>query len=339
MKVLVTGGTGYIGRVLVPNLIKKNHEVTVIDRGFLDYSNPAGEYGKEVSIVREDIRTCNPELFKGYDAVVDLAALSNDPSGDLNKMTTWDINYLGRVRVARLAKKLGSLRYIVASSCSVYGFRDGLSDENTPVNPLTTYAEANVAVEKDNLALTDENFRSTALRFATVFGYSERFRLDLVINAMTFYGYKNHVIRMMRDGNQFRPFIHVKDVSRSIIAALESSNDEIGGKFINMGDEKQNVQIKDVAEIIKQKVGEECRIELYGDADNRSYKVRFDLAKKLLDFKTKYSIEYGIDEIIEKCATGLDDIPQMHTVDYYKKLIGYESELKKYSNLKPKVVL
>ena len=338
MKVLVTGGTGYIGRILVPDLIKKKHEVTVIDRGFLDYSNPADDYGESVNILRDDIRTCEPDLLRGYDAVVDLAALSNDPAGDLNKMATWDINYIGRVRVARIAKKLGTQRYIVASSCSVYGFREGYSDENTPVNPLTTYAEANVAVEKDNLSLNDRGFRSTALRFATVFGYSERFRLDLVINAMTFYGYKNHIIRMMRDGTQFRPFIHVKDVSRSIIATLESTNDEIGGKFINMGSEKQNVQIKDIAEIIKKKIGGDCKIELYGDADNRSYKVKFDLAKRLLGFETKYSIENGIDEIIEKCTTGLNDVPQMHTVDYYKRLIGYEGELIRYSTPNHKII-
>lgn len=339
MKVLVTGGTGYIGRILVPDLLKNGHDVTVIDRGFLDYSNPADDYGNEVKIINDDIRTCDPGLFNGFDAVIDLAALSNDPAGDLNRMATWDINYLGRVRVARLAKKLGTKRYIVASSCSVYGFRDGICDETTPVNPLTTYAEANVAVEGDNLALNDSKFRSTALRFATVFGYSERFRLDLVINAMTFYGYKNKVIRMMRDGKQFRPFIHVIDVSRSIISALESDNDEIGGRFINMGSEKQNVQISDIAEMIKKKLGENCKIELYGDADNRSYKVNFDMAKKLLGFDTKYNIEYGVDEIIEQCKTGLVDIPQMHTVDYYKKLLSLENELKRFTNLKPKVVL
>ena len=339
MKILVTGGTGYIGRILVPDLIKRKHEVTIIDRGFLDYSNPAEDYGDTVNIIREDIRTCEPDLLSGYDAVVDLAALSNDPAGDLNKIATWDINYLGRVRVARLAKKFGTQKYIVASSCSVYGFRDGYSDENTPVNPLTAYAEANVAVEKDNLILNDKNFRSTALRFATVFGYSQRFRLDLVINAMTFYGFKNHVIKMMRDGNQYRPFIHVRDVSRSIITALESSNDEIGRKFINIGNEKQNVQIKDIANLIQKKIGEDCKIELYGDADNRSYKVNFDRARQLLGFETKYGIEDGIDEIIQKCTTGLEDIPQMHTVDYYKKLIGHEAELKRYSNLKQKIIL
>ena len=338
MKVLVTGGTGYIGRILIPDLKKKGHEIAVIDRGFLDYSDLTDEY-EDVNILREDIRTCDPDILKGFDAVIDLAALSNDPSGNLNRMATWDINYIGRVRIARLAKKLGVKRYVVASSCSVYGFRDDICTESTPTNPLTTYAEANIAVERDNLELNDREFRSTALRFATVFGYSKRFRLDLVINAMAFYGYKNHAIRMMRDGNQYRPFIHVRDVSRALISAIESDNDEIGGKFINIGNNEQNVKIKDVAEMIRKKIGEDCKIELYGDPDNRSYKVNFDLSKKLLGFETKHSIAEGIEEIINECKNGLEDISQMHTVDYYKRLLEYERELGRFENLKPKRLL
>ena len=338
MKVLVTGGTGYIGRILVPDLKKKGHEITVIDRSFLDYSDLSDEY-EGVNIMREDIRTCDPDILNGFDAVIDLAALSNDPSGNLNRMATWDINYIGRVRIARLAKKLGVKRYVVASSCSVYGFRDDICTESTPANPLTTYAEANVAVERDNLALNDREFRSTALRFATVFGYSERFRLDLVINAMAFYGYKNHAIKMMRDGNQYRPFIHVKDVSRALISVIESDNDEIGGRFINIGNNKQNVQIKDVAEMIRKKIGEDCKIELYGDPDNRSYQVNFDLSKKILGFDTKYGIAQGIEEIINECKKGLEDVPQMHTVDYYRRLLEYEKELNRFANLRPKIVI
>lgn len=339
MKVLVTGGTGYIGRILIPDLIKKGHETTVIDRGFIDYSNPADDYGSEVNILRDDIRICDPELLKGFDAIIDLAALSNDPAGNLNTMSTWDINYVGRLRIARLAKKIGTSRYVVASSCSVYGFKDEICTEKTPVNPLTTYAEANVAVEKDNTALNDKNFRSTALRFATVFGYSPRFRLDLVINAMTFYGYKNGIIKMMRDGLQYRPFIHVKDVSRALIATIESDNDEVGGKSINVGSSSLNLQIKDVADAIKKKLGNNTEVELYGDPDNRSYKVNFDLAKELLNFETKYDLNFGIDEIINECKDGLQDIPQMHTVDYYKRLLEYETELERFSNLKSKIIL
>lgn len=330
MRVLITGGTGYIGRVLVPDLVMKGFEVTVIDRGFLDYSNPMEDYQNNVTILKEDIRTCDPDLLRGFDAVIDLAALSNDPSGDLKKMATWDINYLGRVRIARLAKKHGTQKYVVASSCSVYGFRDDVCYETTPVNPLTSYAEANIAVEKDNLSLNESSFRSTALRFATVFGYSKRFRLDLVINAMTFYGFKNKVVKMMRDGMQFRPFIHVKDVSRALISVIDSEDGSIGGRFINVGSNNQNVQIKDIAEMIKSKIGNDCAVELYGDQDNRSYRVNFDLSKELLKFETKHDIRYGINEIIEKCKEGLEDLPQMHTVDYYKKLLAFQNELRRF---------
>jgi nucleoside-diphosphate-sugar epimerase len=339
MNVLVTGGTGYIGRVLVPQLLKSGYDVTVLDRGFLDYSSLKNDFGDKVQILREDVRTFDPDLLRGFEAVIDLAALSNDPAGNLNVMATWDINYLGRVRVARIAKKLGTKKYIVASSCSVYGFRNDVCDEKTQVNPLTPYAEANIAVENDNLALSDKTFSSTALRFATVFGYSERFRLDLVINAMTFYGYKNSVIKMMRDGNQYRPFIHVKDAARALISVIESENEEISGKYINIGSNSNNVQISKVAEMIRKKIGNDCKIELYGDTDNRSYQVNFNLSRKLLSFDTKYDIESGVNEIIEKCKEGLNDIPQMHTVDYYKKLLQYEEEMKRFTTLKPKVIL
>ena len=339
MNVLVTGGTGYIGRVLVPQLLKSGYDVTVLDRGFLDYSSLKNDFGDKVQILREDVRTFDPDLLRGFEAVIDLAALSNDPAGNLNVMATWDINYLGRVRVARIAKKLGTKKYIVASSCSVYGFRNDVCDEKTQVNPLTPYAEANIAVENDNLALSDKTFSSTALRFATVFGYSERFRLDLVINALTFYGYKNSVIKMMRDGNQYRPFIHVKDAARALISVIESENEEISGKYINIGSNSNNVQISKVAEMIRKKIGNDCKIELYGDTDNRSYQVNFNLSRKLLSFDTKYDIESGVNEIIEKCKEGLNDIPQMHTVDYYKKLLQYEEEMKRFTTLKPKVIL
>ncbi len=336
MKILVTGGTGYIGRILVPDLITKGYNVTVIDRGFLDYDDPERDF-EGIKIIREDIRTVDPSVLNGYDGIIDLAALSNDPSGDLNKMATWDINYIGRIRIARLAKKLGISKYIVASSCSVYGFREEFSDEKTPTNPLTTYAEANVAVERDNLALNDNSFKSVALRFATVFGYSKRFRLDLVINAMTFYGYKNKIVRMMRDGNQYRPFVHVKDVSRALIATMESE-DEIGGKFINIGNEKLNLQIKEVANHILSKLGKEAKLELYGDPDKRSYKVKFDLARELLKFETKFDLDYGIEEIIKKCKEGLEDLPQMHTVNYYKALLEHENALKKFSKVEQKKI-
>ncbi len=327
MKAFVTGGTGYIGRVLVPMLVKEGYDVTVLDRMFLNYDDVEQEYRElKVRLIKGDIRDFDPNLLKNMDAVVDLAALSNDPSGDLDPVKTWDINYIGRVRVARMAKKLGVKRYIVASSCSVYGFRDGVADENSKPNPLTTYAQANIAVEADNIRLSDGEFTSTALRFATAFGYSKRMRFDIAVNAMALNALKTNKIRLMRDGEQFRPFVHVIDISRSIINILSQTNDVVGGRVFNIGSDSLNVKLKDLAEIIRQEVDPSSEIEWYGDPDIRSYKVSFERALKELNFKTVMDIKKGVEEILEKLKLGeLQDLPQTHTVEYYKKLLDSAS--------------
>ncbi|MHB8360892.1 MAG: NAD-dependent epimerase/dehydratase family protein [Thermoplasmataceae archaeon] len=332
MKILVTGGTGYIGRVLVPMLIEKGYEVTVIDRQFLNYDNVEKEYSDiGCNLVTDDIRYFDPNLLKDHHAVVDLAALSNDPSGDLDSIKTWDINYLGRVRVARMAKKLGVERYIVASSCSVYGFRNDIADETTEPNPLTTYAQANIEIEKDNLRLADDHFTSTALRFSTAFGYSKKMRFDIAINAMTLNAFKSGKIKLMRDGQQYRPFIHVIDMSRSIINVLEQEKAKINGKVYNIGSDSLNVKLLDLANIVKQSVGSDNVIEWYGDPDVRSYRVSFKKALSELNFNTVMDIKKGVEEILIKLKSEeLKDVPQTHTVEYYKKLIDSEIMTKKH---------
>ena len=278
MRILVTGGAGYIGRVLVPMLVEEGNDVVVLDRLFLNDDDVIKEYSSlGVDIIRDDVRYFDPSVLKDKNAVVDLAALSNDPSGDLDIIKTWDINYLGRMRVARLAKKIGIQRYIVASSCSVYGFREEVADESTPVNPLTAYAEANVAVESDNLHLNDRNFTATALRFATAFGYSKRMRFDIAINGMTLDTFKYRKIRLMRDGSQYRPFVHVKDISKSIIATLSANMDDVGGEVFNVGSDEQNVQLKALAGTVQKVVNNDSQIEWYGDPDRRSYRVSFNV--------------------------------------------------------------
>ncbi len=324
MKVFVTGGAGYIGRVLVPMLVERGYDVTVIDRKFLNYDDVETDYkNMGCSFITGDIRYFDPNLLKGHDAVIDLAALSNDPSGDLDPMKTWDINYIGRVRVARLAKKLGVSKYVVSSSCSVYGFIDSIADENTPPNPLTTYAQANVAVEQDNIHIADKNFTSTALRLATAFGYSKRMRLDIAINAMTTNAYKDGKVRLMRDGTQYRPFVHIRDISAALIHVLESEPDRVSGKVFNIGSDKLNVRLRDLAEIVRKAVGLESDIEWYGDPDTRSYRVSFRKARDELGFEAKISIEEGVKEIIGKLRSGeLVDLPEMHTVNAYKALLA-----------------
>lgn len=323
MRVFVTGGTGYIGRVLVPMLVEKGYNVSVIDRKFLNYDDVESEY-KDLgcNFINGDIRYFEPNLLRSHDAVVDLAALSNDPSGDLDPMKTWDINYLGRVRVARLAKKLGVAKYVVSSSCSVYGFLDSIANEDTPPNPLTTYAQANVAVEHDNLYIADKTFTPTALRLATAFGYSKRMRLDIAINAMTVYAYRDRKVRLMRDGTQYRPFVHIKDISAAIIRVLESDPEKVSGKTYNIGADSLNVRLNDLAETVRRIVGLESEIEWYGDPDARSYRASFKKAKDELGFEAAISIEDGIREILAKLKSGeLIDRPEMHTVNQYKTLL------------------
>jgi nucleoside-diphosphate-sugar epimerase len=256
LKVFVTGGAGYIGRILVPKLVENGYSVTVLDRNFLnprEKDNPFA--GSDAKFIRDDIRYFEPNLLKGQDAVVDLAALSNDPSGELDPIRTWEINYIGRSRVCRLAKRLGVGRYIVSSSTSVYGFREGISDESTLPNPLTTYAEANVAIEKDVLMLKERNFAPVALRLATAFGNSPRMRLDLAINAMTFNAVKFRKVRLMKDGQQYRPFVHVLDISNAIITALNAAEDEVSGEVLNVGSENLNVKLVDLENMVTKITG------------------------------------------------------------------------------------
>lgn len=327
MKMFVTGGTGYIGRVLVPMLVEHGHEVTVLDRMFLNYDDVESEY-KDLgcNLIRDDIRYFDPSLLRDHDAVVDLAALSNDPAGDLDPMKTWDINYIGRVRVARLSRKLGVKKYLVSSSCSVYGFRDDVADEKSTVNPLTTYAQANVEVEKDNLRLGDSKFTPVALRLATAFGFSRRMRFDLAINAMALNALKKGKLGLMRDGEQYRPFVHVVDISRAIETALESDEELVNGEVFNVGSSTLNVKLKDLAETVKNAVNEDSEIFWYGDPDTRSYRASFSKIESVLGYKTTVTIDEGVREIKEKLENNsLDDYPETHTMERYKYLLGTEN--------------
>ncbi|HER54398.1 MAG TPA: SDR family oxidoreductase, partial [Candidatus Bathyarchaeota archaeon] len=221
MNVLVTGGAGYIGSVMSRLLLEKGYNVTVLDRLFFG-NDSLKEIADQITIIRDDIRFFDPRHLENIDAIFDLAALSNDPCGELDQQKTLEINYKGRVRVANLAKKHGVKKYVYASTCSVYGFQDGIIDETSNLNPLTTYAKASMMAEKEILPLADKNFSATVLRQATVYGFSYRMRFDLAINGMTLGYYRNGKIPIMRDGKQWRPFVNIKDTSRAFIKVLET---------------------------------------------------------------------------------------------------------------------
>ncbi|MCD6446230.1 SDR family oxidoreductase [Candidatus Bathyarchaeota archaeon] len=331
MKVLVTGGAGYIGSVMIQLLLEKGYKVKCLDRFFFGketlknvISNP------NLEIIKDDVRWFNPEILKDVHAVFDLAALSNDPTGELDPAKTYDINYLGRLRVAKLSKEYGVERYVLASSCSVYGFREKiLLDEKSPLNPLTTYAKCNMLAERDILPLADEKFTVTVLRQATVYGLSPRMRFDLAINGMVLGAFKHGKIPVMRDGTQWRPFVHVKDTSRAFITVMESPKEKVNGQIFNVGSDEQNLQIFQLAKMIKDTLEIPVEIEWYGSPDKRSYRVSFNKIKSMLNFKPKYTPKDGIMEVYEALKNGkVEDTIKTRTVEWYKHLLETRKLLK-----------
>jgi nucleoside-diphosphate-sugar epimerase len=259
-----------------------------------------------------------------------MASLSNDPSGELDPQKTLEINYEGRVRVARLSKKYGVKKYVLASSCSVYGFQEGILTEESALNPLTTYAKANVLAEKEILSLADKSFVATALRQATVYGFSYRMRFDLAINGMVLGFYKNGKIPIMRDGKQWRPFVHVKDTSNAFIKVLEAEPELVNGQIFNVGSEEQNFQIFELAKLIAESINIPFNYEWYGSPDNRSYKVSFKKIKEVLNFKPQYTPREGAKEVFEALKDGRlnPDDPRTITVKWYKNLLEMQKFIK-----------
>jgi len=329
MKVLVTGGAGYIGSVLSRILLEKGYKVTCLDRLFFGLE-PIKEIADKIHLVKDDIRWFNPEILRGIDAVFDLASLSNDPSGELEPQKTLEINYKGRVRVARLSKKYGVSKYVLASTCSVYGFQEEILTEKSPPNPLTTYARANMLAEKEILKLADKSFTTTALRQATVYGLSPRMRFDLAINGMTLGFYENGKIPIMRDGKQWRPFIHVKDTSDAFINVLEADPELVNGQVFNAGSNEQNVQIFNLAKLIAESINLSFNYEWYGSPDKRSYRVSFDKIKEILNFKPEYTPKRGAKEMFDALkddrVSGED--PRTITVKWYKHLLETQTLIK-----------
>jgi nucleoside-diphosphate-sugar epimerase len=321
MRILVTGCGGYIGTTLTPYLLRKGYSVKCVDRLYFGedlLSHVIGE--RDFELVKADIRTVDPEVLGNVDAVIDMASLSNDPSGELNPEWTLSINYRGRVRIANIAAKKGVKRYILISSCSIYGKQDGVADEDSQPNPLTTYARANLLAEREILPLASRGFEALALRLATVYGPSRRMRFDLLVNGMTLWAYEKGVIRVMRDGTQVRPLIHVVDASRAIHKALEADGDKVNGMVINVGSDDQNYRVIDVASIVKRVVGGD--IEFYGDPDRRSYRVSFRRARELLGFETLYRVDEGVKQIYHELLLGnLKQDPRWVTVEWYKKIL------------------
>ncbi len=323
MKILVTGAGGYIGSVLVPMLLNAGYHVVALDR-FLFGREVLPEQAEGLTVVQEDVRRIDTAALEGVEAVVDLAALSNDPAGELDPEKTWEINHRARVRLARLAKEHGVRRYLLPSSCSVYGFQDGLLDESARPNPLTTYAKANLEAERDVLPLADADFVVVVIRQATVYGYSPRMRFDLAINGMVRGFFRNGKIPILRDGTQWRPFVHVRDTCRAIHMLLEAPGNVVNGEIFNVGSDEQNVQILPLAQRVAEAMGVRFEYEWYGLPDHRSYRVSFRKIVERIGFRVEHTIEDGAREVYQALREGRvdPDDPRTVTVSWYKRLLA-----------------
>jgi len=300
MKILVTGTEGYLGSLLPPLLIAKGHQVIGVDTGF--YKVGWLYNGTEITIktLNKDIRNISPEDLHGVDAIVHKAELSNDPTGQLAPHITYDINHLGSVRLANLAKTMGVRRFVYMSSCSVYGIAtDGDVTEESPVNPQTAYAECKTLVERDIQLLADDDFSPTFMRNATAFGASPRMRFDIVLNNLAGLAWTTKEIKMTSDGTPWRPLVHALDICKAIVCVLEAPRDIIHNQVFNVGDTQNNYRVREIAQIIAATFPD-CKLTFGNNgADNRSYRVSFEKINTILPgFKCEWNAERGAQQLL-----------------------------------------
>ena len=301
MKILVTGTEGYLGSLLPPLLIERGHEVIGVDTGF--YKVGWLYNGTEVTAktLNKDIRNITAEDLQGVEAIVHMAELSNDPTGQLSPTITYDINHKGSVRLAKLAKEAGVRRFVYMSSCSVYGVAtEGDVTEESSVNPQTAYAECKTLVERDVKPLADDDFSPTFMRNATAFGASPRMRFDIVLNNLAGLAWTTKEIKMISDGTPWRPLVHGLDICKAIVCAVEAPRDIVHNQIFNVGDTTNNYRVKEIAEIIAD-IFTGCKLS-FGDsgADNRSYRVSFEKINTILPgFKCDWNAQRGAQQLFD----------------------------------------
>jgi nucleoside-diphosphate-sugar epimerase len=299
VRILVTGTEGYIGSLLGPLLVKRGHDVVGIDAGFYRKRPLYTPDADTPPTVVEDIRRLTAAHVEGFDAVVHMAELSNDPLGQLAPTITYDVNHHGSLHLAKLAQSAGIERFVYTSSCSVYGLaEEDLVDESSQLRPQTAYAKCKELVERDVSALADDGFSPTFLRNATAYGASPRMRFDIVLNNLAGHAWTSGVVRLDSDGSPWRPLVHAEDICRAIAAALEAPRETVHNQILNVGAPGANYQVRELAEVVAQvfEVSDLTIGERGGD--NRSYRVSFDKIQEVLpEFEPQWDVRAGATEM------------------------------------------
>jgi nucleoside-diphosphate-sugar epimerase len=302
MKVLVTGHQGYIGCVMVPLLLEAGHDVVGLDTGLYEACS-FGDRRHKVAGIRLDIRDVEPHHLDGFEAVVHLAALSNDPLGDLDPQLTYDINHGASVRLARAARRAGVERFLFASSCSLYGASgiDTPLNEEAPFNPVTPYGESKILVEHDVARLATEGFSPVFFRNATAYGASPYLRVDIMVNNLVAYAVTTGEVLIKSDGSPWRPLVHVEDICRAFLAALQADRQRTHNQAFNVGLSDENFRVREVADMVEAVVtGSRVEYAAGATADARDYRVDFSKIQRVLpEFRPRWAVRKGVEELHE----------------------------------------